>query len=163
MSKHDYVETRREDVQAIPQAMVPFIRRMMKLMTRINVFVYKKSGGRLMKQFMGRPICLVTMVGAKSGKVREIPLMHVPIGETKILVASQGGMDTNPAWYYNVKANPDIQIFADGVSRKYRARQIDEAEKAMLWPQILEHYPDYDEYQARTDRDIPVFVCDPVS
>lgn len=162
MPKHEYVTARRAEVRPIPEKIVPFVRRMTKLFTRMNVFVYKASGGRLMNKFQGCPICLVTMIGAKSGQAREIPLMHVPIGDKKILVASQGGLEMHPAWYYNLKANPDIEILAEGVKRKYRARQVDEAEKGALWPEIVASYADYDEYQARTDRDIPVFVCDPV-
>lgn len=162
MPKHEYVSARREDVRPIPEKFVPFVRRATKFFTRVNVAVYKASGGRLMSKFQGQAICLVTMVGAKSGSVREIPLMHVPIDDKKILVASQGGLETHPAWYYNLKANPDIEILAEGVKRKYRARQVDEEEKGGLWPVIVASYADYDEYQARTDRDIPVFVCEPV-
>lgn len=162
MAKHEYVTARREDVRPIPEAIVPFVRRMTKFFTRLNVAVYKASGGCLMGRFQGVPICLVTMIGAKSGQVREVPLMHVPIDDKKILVASQAGLEMHPAWYYNLKANPEIEILADGVKRKYRARQIDETEKARLWSEIVAHYADYDEYQARTDRDIPVFVCDPI-
>ncbi|MDH3729043.1 MAG: nitroreductase family deazaflavin-dependent oxidoreductase [Myxococcales bacterium] len=106
-------------------------------------------------------MCLVTMTGRKTGKKREIPLMHVPHGEKKILVASLAGISKNPVWYYNFKATPDITITADGVTRAYRAREVGPDEKASLWPVIVDAYPPYDEYQARTDRDIPVFVCDP--
>ncbi|MFW2388671.1 MAG: nitroreductase family deazaflavin-dependent oxidoreductase [Polyangiales bacterium] len=162
MPKHEYVSARREDVRPIPQRIVPFVRRMTKFFTRVNVAVYKASGGRLMSKFQGQSICLVTMVGAKSGKAREVPLMHVPIDDKKILVASQGGLEMHPAWYYNLKANPEIEILAEGVKRRYLARQVDEEEKGALWPVIVASYADYDEYQARTDRDIPVFVCDPV-
>jgi deazaflavin-dependent oxidoreductase (nitroreductase family) len=109
-----------------------------------------------------RPICLVTMKGRKTGKTREIPLMHVPHGEQKILVASLGGISKNPLWYYNLKANPDVTITAEGITRAYRAREVSTEEKAALWPVIVAAYPPYDEYQARTDRDIPVFVCDPI-
>lgn len=162
MPRHEYVTARREDVRPIPKKIVPFVRRMTKLFTKLNVAVYKASGGRLMNRFQGQSICLVTMIGAKSGQVREVPLMHVPIDDKKILVASQGGLEMHPAWYYNLKANPEVEILAEGVKRKYRARQVDENEKAELWPSIVAAYADYDEYQARTDRDIPVFVCDPV-
>jgi deazaflavin-dependent oxidoreductase (nitroreductase family) len=102
------------------------------------------------------------MTGRKTGKKRDVPLMHVPHGERKILVASLAGISKNPVWYYNLKANPDITIRADGVTRAYRAREVSPEEKAELWPLIVDAYPPYDEYQARTDRDIPVFVCDPM-
>lgn len=110
----------------------------------------------------GLPICLVAMTGAKTGKRRTIPLMHVPLDERKILVGSQGGLDKNPAWVYSVRAKPDVEITAEGLRRNYRAREVDLEEKAELWPHLVAAYPPYDEYQARTDRNIPVFVCDPV-
>ncbi|MCB1615144.1 MAG: nitroreductase family deazaflavin-dependent oxidoreductase, partial [Pseudomonadales bacterium] len=161
--KHPYVKTRREDIDEIPEKAFPFIRFFMKWYTRFNVWVYKKSNGRLMKNFPGGfPICIVSMVGKKSGLAREIALIHLPYGEQKIIIASQGGLEKNPVWYYNIKANPNISIMVGGHTEKYRARQISEEEKAGLWPHILSLYPDFDEYQARTDRDIPVFLCDPV-
>jgi len=164
MAQHEYVKTRREDVAEIPVKYEKLLRLGVKLFAALNVAVYKVSGGRLMNKATGnKPICVVTMTGRKSGKKREIPLMHVPLGEQKILVASLGGISRNPVWYYNLKATPDIQITADGLTRAYRAREVSAEEKAALWPVIVEAYPPYDEYQARTDRDIPVFLCDPVN
>lgn len=163
MPQPEYVKTRREDVAEIPVKYEKFVRLGAKVFSKLNVAVYKASGGRLMnKGPASKPICLVTMTGRKTGKKREIPLMHVPHGEKKILVASLGGISKNPVWYYNLKANPDVMITADGVTRAYRAREVGPEEKATLWPVLVEAYPPYDEYQARTDRDIPVFVCDPV-
>jgi deazaflavin-dependent oxidoreductase (nitroreductase family) len=162
MARFEYVKTRREDVQKIPVKYEKLFRLGAKLYTKLNVPIYKMSGGRLMnKGPANKPICLVTMTGRKSGKKREIPLMHVPYGEQKVLVASLGGISKNPVWYYNLKATPDITITADGITRAYRAREVSSEEKAELWPVIVDAYPPYDEYQARTDRDIPVFVCDP--
>ena len=89
--------------------------------------------------------------------------MHVPHGEQKILVASLGGTSKNPIWYYNLKATPEVTIAVDGVRGTYRAREVSPEEKAALWPVLVDAYPPYDMYQARSDRDIPVFICDPVS
>ncbi len=165
MVEYDFVKTRREDVKPMPnegKANKRFLRGM-KFYTRLNVLVYRLSGGRLMNTAQGGlPICLVAMTGAKTGKRRTIPLMHVPLDERKILVGSQGGLDKNPAWVYSVRANPDVEITAEGLRRNYRAREVDLEEKAELWPHLVAAYPPYDEYQARTDRNIPVFVCDPV-
>lgn len=164
MPQFDYVKTRREDVPEIPEKYETLVRLGAKVFSRLNVAVYKLSGGRLMnKGPADKPICLVTMTGRKTGKKREIPLMHVRHGDRKILVASLGGISKNPVWYYNLKANPDVTITADGVTGAYRAREVGPEEKARLWPVIVDAYPPYDEYQARTDRDIPVFVCDPVT
>lgn len=163
MTQFEYVKTRREDVAVIPVKYEKFVRFGAKLYTKLNVAVFKISGGRLMsKGAANKPICLVTMTGRKTGKRREIPLMHVPHGEQKILVASLGGISKNPVWYYNLKSHPDITITVDGVTRAYRAREVRPEEKATLWPVLVEAYPPYDEYQARTDRNIPVFVCDPI-
>ncbi|MEM8609238.1 MAG: nitroreductase family deazaflavin-dependent oxidoreductase [Myxococcota bacterium] len=163
MAKFDYVTTERQDVAKIPVKYERYVRAGAKLFTRINVAVYKLSKGRLMNKVPGQgPICLVTMTGRKTGKKREIPLMHVPYGDKKILVASLGGISKNPVWYYNLKANPEVTITALGATGRYRAREVSPDEKATLWPVIVEAYGPYDEYQARTDRDIPVFVCDPI-
>jgi len=164
MASFEYVKTRRKDVPEIPVKYEKLVRLGAKVFSRLNVAVYKLSGGRLMnKGAADKPICIVTMTGRKTGKKRDVPLMHVSSGDRKILVASLGGISKNPVWYYNLKANPDVTITADGVTRAYRAREVSPDEKASLWPAIVEAYPPYDEYQARTDRDIPVFVCDPVS
>ncbi|GAB3281527.1 nitroreductase family deazaflavin-dependent oxidoreductase [Parahaliea aestuarii] len=160
MKQFDYVKTRREDVRPIPEKQVPLVRFFLKWATRVQVAGFRASKGRIMNTFPGGyPVCVVTTLGAKSGKPRRIALIHLPLGEDKLLVASQGGMPINPAWYYNVKANPELQIMVDGEEHTYVARQVSAGEKAELWPHLCSLYPDFDEYQARTDRDIPVFRC----
>ena len=133
---------------------------LLKTFTRINVFVYKLSGGRLMNALDGMPIVLVKMTGAKSGKVKTIPLMYVPHDKGFILVASQGGAPKHPVWYYNLVKNPDVEITHGGQTRKLKARQVSDEEKAALWPTCVEYYPPYEQYQQRTDRNIPVFLCE---
>lgn len=158
MSDLDYVKTRREDVQPIPDN--PWVKRFITGFTRLNVWVFKLSKGRLLKNFPGGyPICVVETTGAKSGKKREIALIHLPIEDDVLLVASQGGMDKNPVWYYNIVANPEIAVTVGGTTRRMTARQVSDDEKRELWPHLLSLYPDFDEYQARTDRNIPVFRC----
>ncbi len=150
-------------------------RAIIKMMSHSQTFIYKLSNGRLWTTFPGGyPICLITCTGRKSGKKRTFPLIYVPYnsaGESStevknlesvdnvILVASQGGMPINPLWYYNIAANPDIEIFQAGTTRQMTATQVDEKTKAELWPHICSIYPDYDDYQKRTERDIPVFLC----
>lgn len=163
MKQFDYVSTRREDVRPIPEKQVPLVRFFLRWATRLQVAVFRASNGRLMNRFVGGyPVCVVTTRGAKSGKVRRIALIHLPHGDHKLLVASQGGMPAHPAWYFNIRAYPEITIMVDGAERRYRARQVPPGEKAALWPHLLSLYPDFDEYQARTDRDIPVFDCEPL-
>lgn len=161
VNKFDYVKTRREDIDEIPEKIVGIVRWFMKRYTRLNVWVFKKSNGRLMKNFPGGfPICLVGMIGRKSGERRETPLIYLPYEDKCLLVASQGGLNKHPVWYHNVKANPAIDIMVDGHTRYMHARQVSSEEKKELWPHLLSLYPDFDEYQARTDRDIPVFICE---
>ena len=162
MKSYDYVKTRREDVAEIKESQVPAIRFVMRWATRLQVSVFRLTRGRLMNKFIGGyPVCIVDTYGAKSGKLRRVALIHLPHGDNKLLVASQGGMPGNPAWYYNIKAHPDVRIMVDGQERAYRARQVSDEEKAALWPHLLSLYPDFDEYQARTERNIPVFSCEP--
>jgi deazaflavin-dependent oxidoreductase (nitroreductase family) len=132
----------------------------LKTFTKINVLVYKLSSGRLMNKISGMPIVLVTMKGAKSGRTITIPLMYVPHRTGFILVACQGGKLKNPAWYHNLVKNPEIEITHEGRSRKLTARRVDEDEKATLWPTCIQYYPPYEQYQKRTERQIPVFLCE---
>jgi deazaflavin-dependent oxidoreductase (nitroreductase family) len=136
------------------------LRRFIKPFSRLNVWVYRLTGGRLMGTLQGRPVVL-TMTGAKSGQRRTIPLMYVPYKDGIIVVASQGGAPRSPVWYRNLVENPDIEAQYRSRKMKLRARQVDDAEKAALWPICVEHYPPFEDYQARTDRNIPVFVCEP--
>jgi deazaflavin-dependent oxidoreductase (nitroreductase family) len=113
-----------------------------------------------MNKLSGMPIVLVTMKGAKSGRTITIPLMYVPHETGFILVASQGGTPKNPAWYHNLVKNPEIEITHEGRTQKLTARRVDEDEKATLWATCIEYYPPYEQYQKRTERQIPVFLCE---
>jgi deazaflavin-dependent oxidoreductase (nitroreductase family) len=160
MTKYDYVKTRREDVEPIPESKTAGFKRQMGLYSKLNVWVYRLSFGRLMNTAMGGyPICIVTLIGRKSGRKRSIPLIHVPDGEDELLVGSQAGLERDPVWTHSIRANPDVRIRFGGRTRRYRARQIDDDEKRRIWPHLCSIYPAYDEYQARTDRNIPVFRC----
>lgn len=133
----------------------------MKMFASLNAAVYRMSDGRLMGKFGESPICVVRMRGAKSGKRRDVPLMYVPNGDGVLLVASLGGAPKNPVWYHNLLANPDIEVTVRGTTRKLRARLASADEKAKLWSQCVAAYPPYADYQKKTTRDIPLFVCDP--
>jgi F420H(2)-dependent quinone reductase len=164
MSEYDFVKTKREDVKPLANSgkELARFRKGMKFYSSLNVWVYKISRGLLMNTAMGGyEICIVRMKGSRSGKMREIPLIHVPHGESKILVGSQAGLDRNPAWVYSVRKNPEVEIIAAGHRSTYLVREVSLDEKRALWPELLAVYPAYDEYQARTDRNIPVFLCEP--
>jgi len=143
------------------EAEVKNFRRLLKPFSRLNSIVYKWTSGRLMGRLQGRPVMLVTMTGAKSGKPRTVPLMYVPYKDGVVVVASQGGSPRSPVWYNNLVANPDVVVQYRSKKMKLRAREIDDAERAVVWPVCVEHYHEYDDYQNRTDRKIPVFVCEP--
>ncbi len=150
---------------ADPKPITPLQMKLMKLMmgpfSRLNANRYRKSGGKSMGQLRGRDVCIASMKGAKTGKLRHMPLMYVPYKHGVILVASLGGAPKHPTWYYNLVANPDIEVQVKDQILKLRARRASTQEKAEVWPVCCEHYPDYDLYQRRTERDIPVFICEP--
>lgn len=107
----------------------PVPRWLMRVYSKANVWVYRLSKGKLMNRMQGKPICLVTMTGAKSSKKHTIPLIYVPYENNFVLVASQGGMPQNPSWYFNLKKNPEITIEYNGVKYPLIARHLDKDEK----------------------------------
>jgi len=133
-----------------------------RIMSALNVWLYRLTGGRVGGRFPGgAPVCLVTHTGRKTGKRRVAPLLYLEDGERVVIVASQGGMPKHPVWYLNLKANPDTEVQIGSRKRKLRAREASPAEKAALWPRLVAMYPDYDQYQARTERVIPVLILEP--
>ena len=109
----------------------------------------------------GSPVVLLTLRGAKTGKLRYTPVMRVEHDGRYAVVASKGGAPEHPTWYYNIKAHPEFPL-QDGTSTNdYVAREVTGAERAEWWERAVAAYPPYAEYQTRTDRQIPVFVLDP--
>lgn len=133
----------------------------MKLMSRTHIFLNRITLGKMFNTLSGDEVCFVNMKGAKSGRTITMPLMYVPYQEGVLLVASLGGAPRNPAWYYNIAKNPDITVTHRGRKMVLRARLATADEKPMLWPVCDSHYAPYADYRARTDRDIPIFVCQP--
>lgn len=123
--------------------------------------LFEQSGGLEANTLRGMPIVLLTTVGAKSGKLRKTPLMRVEHEGEYALVASLGGAPKHPVWYYNVKKNPRVELQDASDKREYLAREVTGEEKALWWERAVAAYPDYAEYQERTDREIPVFVLTP--
>jgi len=120
------------------------------------------SGGAEGTELQGKPVILLTTVGAKTGKLRKTPLMRVEHDGEYAIVASLGGAPKNPVWYYNVKKNPRVELQDGPVTGEYEAREVFGDEKAVWWERAVEVWPDYANYQAKTDREIPVFVLTPV-
>jgi len=129
--------------------------------TRLHVAAYKASGGRIGRTFRGGPCCLVDHVGRKSGEHRTTPLIFTRDGETVVLVASKGGHPKHPAWWINLRANPDSAVQVGAKRWPVRAREATDAERERLWPQMVEVYAPYDEYQEKTDRKIPIVLLEP--
>ena len=123
---------------------------------------YEATAGDQASDLRGRPIIVLTSVGAKTGKLRKTALMRVEHEGTYAVVASMGGAPKNPVWYYNLKANPHVELQDRASTRDYLAREVSGDEKAAWWERAVEAWPDYAKYQTRTDRQIPVFVLEPI-
>jgi deazaflavin-dependent oxidoreductase (nitroreductase family) len=109
----------------------------------------------------GSPVVLLTLRGAKSGKLRYTPVMRVEHDGRYAVVASQGGAPRHPTWYHNIKAHPELSLQDGTVTKDYVAREVEGDEKAEWWERAVAAYPSYAAYQEKTDRQIPVFVLDP--
>ena len=132
---------------------------------RKQVELIESSGGKEGTTLLdtGMPCILVTHKGNKSGAIRKIPLMRVKVDDSYVLVGSMGGQPKNPVWVYNLRANPDVEVRDATDVYKMRVSEItDEVHRARLWEASAEAYPPYNDYQAKTDRKIPVFLAQPV-
>jgi len=135
---------------------------LIRWMTAANTWIYRATGGRLGGRFKGgAPICLVTTTGRKTGRKRTVALIYLRDGDDVVLVASKGGMEHHPQWYLNMEVHPDVEVEIGAAKTPMRARRASEEEKAAYWPRLIEIYPDYASYQARTARNIPVMVLSP--
>jgi deazaflavin-dependent oxidoreductase (nitroreductase family) len=133
----------------------------MKAMNVLHRTILKASGGRLLSNPLGMPTVELHTIGRKSGR-RRATLLTAPIHDATrtVLVASKGGDDRNPEWYLNLVANPEVELTIAGSTQSMRARTASASEKDELWPQIIAAYKGYAGYQRRTDRDIPVVICE---
>lgn len=130
--------------------------------SRENAEKIMASGGTEGTEMKGMPVVLLTTLGAKSGKLRKTPLMRVEHDGQYAIVASLGGAPKNPVWYYNVVKNPRVELQDGTVTGDYEAREVFGDEKAQWWERAVAAYPDYADYQTKTDRQIPVFVLTPL-
>ena len=130
---------------------------------RDQVELYEGSGGTqgTTLRDTGLPVVIITNRGARSGKVRKTPLMRVEHGGRYAAVASQGGAPTHPYWYYNLRADPHVEVQDGPRKQAMTARELTGNERAQWWERAVAAYPPYAEYQERTTRQIPVFVLEP--
>ncbi len=129
-----------------------------------QVDLYESSGGTEGTTLRGLPVIIVINQGRTTGAIRKTPLMRVTDGDQYILVASRGGAPKHPLWYYNLKANPEIEIRDEQNVHRMKAREvIDPSERQRVWGIAVKAFPPYQDYQYRTDRTIPIFVAEQIS
>jgi len=129
---------------------------------RENAELYISSGGTAGTELKGKPVVLLTTIGAKTGKLRKTPLMRVERNGEYAVVASLGGAPKHPVWYHNIVKHPRVEL-QDGIATgDYEAREVFGDEKAAWWERAVAVWPDYADYQRKTDREIPVFVLTPI-
>ena len=129
--------------------------------SREQVELYEATKGAKGGDLRGRPVIVLTSVGAKTGRLRKTPLMRVEHEGVYAVVASLGGAPHHPLWYHNLKKNPHVELRDGATKRDYMAREVTGEEKVIWWDRAVETWPDYATYQTKTDRRIPVFVLEP--
>jgi deazaflavin-dependent oxidoreductase (nitroreductase family) len=134
---------------------------LVNLIPRAGVIVYRLSKGRLGGKQQDLSILILHTVGRKSGKARQSPLLYLQDGDDYVIVGSRGGSDAPPAWWLNLQAMPETTIEIKGSRRRVTARTATAQQKAAYWPRLIAGYSFYEDYQARTARDIPVVVLTP--
>ena len=122
--------------------------------------LFEATDGQEANTLRGRPIIVLTSVGAKSGKLRKNALMRVEHDGDYAVVASKGGDPKPPTWYYNLLANPHVELQDGAVRKDYTARELSGEERSLWWDRAVETWPDYANYQKKTDREIQVFVLE---
>jgi deazaflavin-dependent oxidoreductase (nitroreductase family) len=133
----------------------------LKAVGKLNVPLYRASRGRLFGQIAGTPVLLLTTVGRRSGAPRTVPVVYLPDGERLVVIGSNAGHETAPAWSLNLEANPVAKVEIGGERRNVRARVAEGEERAELWRKMNEQYSGFDDYSARTTREIRLFVLEP--
>ncbi len=129
---------------------------------RDQVAAYESSGGTEATTMRGVPVVVVTSLGARSGKLRKNPLMRVEHDGCYALVASKGGSPRHPGWYHNLVSHPRVELQDGADRREYAVHVAEGEERARWWERAVQVWPDYADYQTRTDREIPVFLAEPV-
>jgi deazaflavin-dependent oxidoreductase (nitroreductase family) len=128
---------------------------------KLNVPLYRLSGGRLGGRISKAPVLLLTATGRRSGLPRTVPVVYLADGDRAVVIGSNAGHGNEPAWSLNLKANPEAEVEVGRKRRPVRARVAEGEERADLWRRHNEQYSGFDDYEARTDRDIAVFVLEP--
>ncbi|MDX6277609.1 MAG: hypothetical protein QOJ72_1737 [Nocardioidaceae bacterium] len=123
--------------------------------------LFERTNGVEGNLLRGKPIIVLTTLGAKSGKIRKTPLMRVEHGGEYVVVGSKGGAPEHPTWYYNIVDAPLVELQDGAVRKDYTPRELSGDERAVWWDRAVEAWPDYANYQTKTDRLIPLFLLTP--
>ena len=140
-------------------------RRKMSIISEFNQAIveeFRANGGDVGGRFTGRNLLLVHTIGRKNGQERINPVAYVRDEERFVIIASKGGADTHPDWYYNVIAHPDVTIEVGTESFQVHASEAQEPERTRLYDKMVEMMPAFDDYRRKTKREIPVIVLTPV-
>lgn len=133
----------------------------LKATGKLNVPIYRLSRGRIFGNIGTAPVLLLTSTGRRSGQQRTAPVVFLADGERYVVIGSNAGNERTPAWSYNLQANPDAEIELRGAHKRVRARVAEGEERAELWRKVNAMYEGFDDYDAKTSRDIAVFVLEP--
>jgi F420H(2)-dependent quinone reductase len=135
--------------------------RTIRLIGRLHAWLWRLTRGRFVDAVGVAPFLLLTTMGRKTGRLRTTPVLYLEDGRDLIVVASFGGNDMHPAWYLNLKQCPDAEILISGERRRVSAREIASEEKKLIWPRLVTLYLQFDVYQQRTSREIPLLRLSP--
>lgn len=134
-----------------------------KMLMQAHSSVYRATRGKVAGRMFKSPVLLLNTTGRKSGAERTTPLLYLQDGEDIAIVASNGGARQHPAWYLNLRANPEATVEIGDRKLRVRAEQASPEERERLWPKLVEMYGSYEDYQRRTEREIPVIVLHPIN
>jgi deazaflavin-dependent oxidoreductase (nitroreductase family) len=133
-----------------------------KWAAKLHASVFRATNGRIGGRMVGSPVLLLVTTGRKSDQRRTTVLLYLEDGGRYIIVASNGGTATHPMWWLNLQADPEATVEVGGRKTHVRATEARGAEKARLWQRLIRMYPSYENYQKKTDREIPVIILEPV-
>lgn len=135
-----------------------FPKPLIRMLGRVHGAIYRVTGGRLVGKVGRAGVLLLTTTGRRSGKFRTVPLLHVPDGDAFVIVASQGGHDTHPAWYLNLRANPAATVQIGNRVMNVTAHELTAEARDRLWAALVAVYAGYAEYRTRTSREFPIIA-----
>ncbi|MGF1470186.1 MAG: nitroreductase family deazaflavin-dependent oxidoreductase [Rubrobacteraceae bacterium] len=138
------------------RAYPPMADKMFRLVSAAHTFVYRTTRGRVAGRMQGSPVLLLATRGRKTGKERTVPLLYLPDGPNMVIVASKGGAAKHPAWWLNLRANPEAEAQVGGRRLRVVAEETGGQDRRRLWAKLVAMYPGYADYQRRTEREIPV-------